>query len=336
MNKRSLLILGFSIITLAANQLSVLAQTRQPTNAELKRLRQEFQQIINLMQKDKIAYGNYMRDRRTSQEKQARESFINAWSKVEPGLAPFFGGWGGYETARHIYPSNIKGRVCVIKTGEGYGSFDTGVLSNGVIKTNGGEVLFKEGNYLAPASLKNGRFVVNLVNDIPLNSPRPLEPLTKLLDYIFKSPEKNKVAQQFNAAGCTNLKPGQQSNTYIDNNCQPNHHLSQSDLFGIFYKSEFKAKSKSYWFYSGKYQDGSAIYCISQPGFKQPRPLNELKPIQFHFIKKITKDPRNKTAFLIITREGNGSYVPMIQYRLTLSTPSKPVLTKLRTWTSKD
>ncbi|MCW5312956.1 hypothetical protein GTQ43_03550 [Nostoc sp. KVJ3] len=210
---RSLLILGFSIIILAANQLSALAQTRQPTNAEIKRLRQEFRQIINLKQKDK-SYANYIRDRRTSQEKQARASFIDAWSKTEPGLAPFFGVWGGYETARHIYPSNIKGRVCVIKTGEGYGSFDVGVLSNGVIKTNSGEVLFKEGNYLAPVSIKNGRFVVNLVNDIPLNSPTSLEPLTQLLNYIFELPDKSNIAQQFNAADCTNLKPGQQSNTW--------------------------------------------------------------------------------------------------------------------------
>ncbi|MEH2114347.1 hypothetical protein [Nostoc sp.] len=129
--------------------------------------------------------------------------------------------------------------------------------------------------------------------------------------------------------------PSKAQETYIDNECQQNQQLSKSDLFSIFYKLEFQTKGKTYWFYSGRYQDGAAIFCISQPGFKQPRPLNELKPIQFNFIEKITKDPGKKTAFLIITREGNGSYVPMIQYRLTLSTPDKPVLTKLRTWRSE-
>ncbi|MEH2195454.1 MAG: hypothetical protein V7K98_22820 [Nostoc sp.] len=129
--------------------------------------------------------------------------------------------------------------------------------------------------------------------------------------------------------------PGNAQEIYVDDNCKQNQQLSQSELFAVFHKSKFQTKGQTYWFYSGKYQDGSAIFCISQPGFKQPRPLSELKPIQFHFIEKITKDPRNKTAFLIVTREGNGSYVRMIEYRLTLSTPAKPTLTKLRTWRSE-
>jgi cob(I)alamin adenosyltransferase len=47
--KRSLFILGFSLITLGVNELSVLAQTRQPTNAEIKRLRQELEQQIRVL-----------------------------------------------------------------------------------------------------------------------------------------------------------------------------------------------------------------------------------------------------------------------------------------------
>ncbi|MDZ8139068.1 MAG: hypothetical protein RM049_27940 [Nostoc sp. DedQUE04] len=120
---------------------------------------------------------------------------------------------------------------------------------------------------------------------------------------------------------------------YIDNNCKQNQQLNESDRFTIFYKSEFKTKGQTYWFYSGRYQDGSTIVCISQPGFKQAKPLN-IQQIQSGYIDKINKDPRNKTAFLVTVREGNGSYVPMFQYRLNLSTPSKPALTKLRTWTS--
>ncbi|AFY45126.1 hypothetical protein [Nostoc sp. PCC 7107] len=120
---------------------------------------------------------------------------------------------------------------------------------------------------------------------------------------------------------------------YIDDNCKQNQQLNEFDRFTVFYKSEFQTKGQKYWFYSGRYQDGSTIICISKPGFKQPKPLN-IQQIQSAYIDKISKDPRNKTAFLVTVREGNGSYVPMFQYRLNLSTPSKPTLTKLRTWTS--
>jgi hypothetical protein len=204
--KLSLFILGLSLMTLGVNQLSALAQTRQPTNAEIKRLRQELQQDIRLI-KNNSTGASYLQDTRTQLEKNTRESFVSAWSKTEPRLAPFFGIWGGYESVRHIYPSNIKGRVCVVKTGEGYGSVTTGIFSNGVIKTNVGEVLFKEGNYyLGAALLKNGKFVSDY-GEIPLHSPSPLEPLNKLLNYIFEPSEKNQISQQFKAAGCTSSLP---------------------------------------------------------------------------------------------------------------------------------
>lgn len=201
----SLLILGFSVLTLGTSQLSVLAQTRQPTNVEIGRLRQQFQQFIRSTKNNSIGAG-YIQDRRTQVEKNTRESFVRSWSKIEPGLAPFMGVWYGYENSKHIYPSKTKGCVCVISTGEGYGDFDIGVLSNGVITTSRGGVLFKEGNYLGSGLLRDGRFVENN-GEIPFHSPRPLEPLTKLLGNIFESPDKSQVSQQFKAAGCISSRP---------------------------------------------------------------------------------------------------------------------------------
>jgi len=213
--KRSLFILGLSLITLGVNELSVLAQTRQPTNAEIKRLRQELQQQIRRAKNNNVGAG-YLQDRRTQVEKKTRESFVRAWSKTEPGLAPFMGIWSGYENSEHIYPSNTKGKVCIVSTGEGYGSLTTGILSNGLIKTNGGGVLFKEGNFLGFALLKNGRFVSNN-GEIPLHSPRPIEPLNRLLEYIFEASEKNQISQQFKAAGCTSSLPNSSANTQPQN-----------------------------------------------------------------------------------------------------------------------
>ena len=205
--KRSLFILGFSLITLGVNELSVLAQTRQPTNAEIKRLRQELQQQIS-----NVGAGS-LQDRRTQVEKKTRESFVRAWSKTEPELAPFFGRWVGYENISHIYPSKSKGRVCVFETAEGSGSLTIGVFSNGVIKTNIGGVLFKEGNYyLGSALLKNGRFVGNN-SERPFRSPTTIEPLNKLLENIFEASEKKQISQQFKAAGCTSSLPNSSANT---------------------------------------------------------------------------------------------------------------------------
>ena len=198
--KLRLFILGFSLITLTANELSVLAQTRQPTNTELRKLRQELQQHIIRLTKN---ISVHLQDSRAQVEKNTRESFVRAWSKTEPELAPFFGLWVGYENSSYIYPSNSKGRVCVVETAEGSGRLTTGVFSNGVIKTNIGEVLFKEGNYyLGSALLKNGRFV-STNGEIPLRSPRPVESLSGLLESIFEASEKNQISQQFKAAGCT-------------------------------------------------------------------------------------------------------------------------------------
>jgi hypothetical protein len=123
--------------------------------------------------------------------------------------------------------------------------------------------------------------------------------------------------------------------TIVDSKCINHQQIAPDDGFRVFYKSEFKTKEQTYWLYSARYEDGSAIVCISKPGFKQARHLN-LEPINSVFIDKLVKDSRNKTAFLITVRDGNGSYVPMMEYRLNLSIPSKPILTQLRTWTSKD
>lgn len=212
---RSLFILGFSLVTLAANQLAVLAQTRQPTNAEIKRLHQELQESIRHL-KNNSTVAHHVEDRRTQAEKNERESFVRAWSKIEPSLAPFMGAWHGYESSRYIYPSNTKGRACVVVREEGIATFNTGVLFNGVIRTNNGGLLFKEGDFLGSVLLEKGRFIRNY--ETPFHHPRPLEPLTKMLDSLYDaSPaHKNQIAQQFKAAGCTysvaTLKPENTSN----------------------------------------------------------------------------------------------------------------------------
>ncbi|BAT53268.1 hypothetical protein NOS3756_22270 [Nostoc sp. NIES-3756] len=133
--------------------------------------------------------------------------------------------------------------------------------------------------------------------------------------------------------GLVSATPTTAQETYIDDKCKQNQQLNESDRFTVTYKSEFQSKGQTYWLYSGQYIDGYAIVCISKPGFKQPKPLN-IKQIQSGYIEKIAKDLRTQTAYLITVRDGNGSYVPVTQYRVNLSIPERPITTKLRSWRS--
>jgi len=117
---------------------------------------------------------------------------------------------------------------------------------------------------------------------------------------------------------------------YLDNNCRRNQALAQDDRFTLFYRSQFRANNQDYWFYAGRYQDGAAIFCISKPNFSDPKPLSERLEIQYHFIENIVKVSNMNAAFLVTVREGNGSGVPLTDYRLNLSNPNRPVLTRLR------
>jgi hypothetical protein len=102
---------------------------------------------------------------------------------------------------------------------------------------------------------------------------------------------------------------------YIDKNCQRNQQLPQLEKFTIFSRNEFTTNGQNYWFYAARYQDGGVLICSSKPNFNQPKPINEPK-IQANFIDKILRDPNNKTAFIILVREGNGPPGPRDKLRL--------------------
>jgi hypothetical protein len=107
----------------------------------------------------------------------------------------------------------------------------------------------------------------------------------------------------------------QPSPRYIDKNCRLNQELSETERFTLFNNSDFTANGQNYWFYAARYLDGTVLFCISKPNFSQPKPLTE-KQIQSQFIDKIARDPNNKTAFIILVREGNGPPGPRDKLRL--------------------
>jgi hypothetical protein len=128
----------------------------------------------------------------------------------------------------------------------------------------------------------------------------------------------------------TSIQAGfaQPSPRYIDKNCRLNQELSERERFTLFNNSDFTANGQNYWFYAARYLDGAVLFCISKPNFNQPKPLTS-KQIQSQFIDKILRDPNNKTAFIILVREGNGPEAPVTNYGLELSNVDRPKLTSL-------
>ena len=65
------------------------------------------------------------------------------------------------------------------------------------------------------------------------------------------------------------------------------------------------------------------LFCISKPNFNQPKPLTE-KQIQSQLIDKTAPDPNNKTALIILIREGNGPPGPRDKLRLKFEQSRSP------------
>ena len=193
-NSRVLISFGLSLVILIASALKIFAQQqleRYPTAAEVERLREKLRQQIR---------RNNVGDMRTQTEKQRRESFVRDWSRVDPAVAPFLGKWSGYEEGLSVYPSNRRGRVCLIYIGIQAADFGLGTVSNGVIRTNDKEVILKEGDYLGIVTVRNNQ--ADIFVEIPYNSPTVTQPAREFAQLSANAQEVDKVVGEFNAAGC--------------------------------------------------------------------------------------------------------------------------------------
>ena len=177
---------------------------RYPTNSEIKTLRQQFRQQITKMKSDRVGSG-YIKDRRSSTERQARNSFVKSWNRVDPSIALFLGSWGGYEDTYHIYPSKKHHKVCIIRTGEGHAGFNIGMISNGNILTEERVVLFREGIYLGSGNIYKGK--PQIATDIPYNSPTVPQSVVEMTSSSFEETEKTSIRQGLKENGCISSLP---------------------------------------------------------------------------------------------------------------------------------
>lgn len=213
MKGSSLVSLIVSCAVLVTGSLSVFAQSqRYPTDAEIVRLIREFQQRASSSPYSRECCGGWERDRRTSSEKQALESFVKARSRVDPTVAPFLGWWVNNDGDIGVYPSNVRGRVCVIRASPGPSyKFSVGSIDKQHIRLTGelaGRVLINQKNpsgnvfllvafvdYDNVARAKPG-------SDIYTSPLLPQDP-TKLAISRANPQENSKIVREFKAAGCT-------------------------------------------------------------------------------------------------------------------------------------
>lgn len=204
LNGKVIISLGLSIIALKVCSLPVFAQSaseRYPTTTELVRLREKLRQQIRA-----IENGNEFKNFRTLADKQRLASLVSAWAKVDPIVAPFLGYWSGYEESLLIYPSNTKGRVCIIYEGLGLNEIYFGNVVNGEIRTDEKETIIKEGDYLGVASVRNNQ------PDIFVTPPYMNPRITLLMsDFMSRGsmnrPDIAPMVRKFKASGCRDGLP---------------------------------------------------------------------------------------------------------------------------------
>ena len=223
MKGRSILGYLMSISALVFYALPAVAQSseRYPTNAEAQQAIQEFRQKIIPAARRTAQFGLGKRDPRL-------DTFTNAWSKVDPAAAFFLGRWERGTSNIQIYPSYIKGRVCIILLALSGGnnwniSFATGTVQGAQILIDSGlqratrsiyykESFIRQGNYLGTVRIDNGIKNVDLYTSYSysLIPPTQISSISQI--------QKAQVVQQFEAAGCTTSLP---SNSQIATNRSP-------------------------------------------------------------------------------------------------------------------
>jgi hypothetical protein len=213
MKVRSLLSLIVSCAVLVTGSLSVFAQSqRYPTDAEIQRLIREFQQRASSPPYSRECCGGWEADKRTASQKQPLESFVRNWSQIDPTVAPFLGWWANNDGDIGVYPSNVRGRVCVIRASPAPSyKFSVGSIDKQHIRLTGelaGRVLINQKNssgnvFLLVAFVDRDNVArAEPGSDIYTYPELPKDP-TKL-DISKANPQENsKIVREFKAAGCS-------------------------------------------------------------------------------------------------------------------------------------
>jgi hypothetical protein len=188
--RRGLITSCLSLVIIAGGSLPVLAQyQRYPTDVEIQGLIPEFRRQIQRW--SQAINPESLKD---------ATSFVAAWQRVDRASAPFLGQWTSVDENKSIYPSNVKGRVCIIDTSYEGARFSLGEVSNNRIRTSTRQVIIKQGTFLGVAGYNQGAGIY------PYYLLKTVEsPITSC--YLIYFAEKAEIIKQFKAAGCTAFVP---------------------------------------------------------------------------------------------------------------------------------
>jgi len=115
-NKSWLGVLSFAIALMAGNLAGAIAQN---SRSDRHLSDQEIQSLINSVQLSRVVNRVTDRvgldDKRSQFEINSIDQFVSAWQKDAPSIAPFLGNWRAYEESLEIYPSTLRGQVCIVR-----------------------------------------------------------------------------------------------------------------------------------------------------------------------------------------------------------------------------
>lgn len=129
--------LSFASVLMVGNWSGAIAQVsnRYLSDQEIQSLDAEFQS------RSRGVTGRGYTDRRQSSEIIQINEFVNAWQQVDSSISPFLGNWEGLEEGLSIYPSTLKGKVCVVHSSYGTDGvqrfFNSGTISGNKLISDG-------------------------------------------------------------------------------------------------------------------------------------------------------------------------------------------------------
>lgn len=192
------------LITLPVPVIAIGWSERYPTQMEIQQLVKKFlQQASQPKPEGSPCCLGSERDPRSATTKRKISSFVKGWGKINPDIAPFTGRWINNNAVVTVYPTKVKGRVCVILSGVQEDFFTTGLFSQGHIKLQDGELagraLILQRNKSGTPFLLSAGIYANVPNftiyGLAYTPDAPAE---------FLSPAtKANILQQFKLAGCS-------------------------------------------------------------------------------------------------------------------------------------
>jgi len=214
--KKVLLVsLSFATVLVSGNWSGAIAQNLR---SDRHLSEQEIQSLINSVQLSRVVNRVTDRvgldDKRSQLEINSINQFVRAWQKADPSIAPFLGNWSAYEESLELYPSIVRGQVCVVReyfAGSREGTkrlLNVGKVSGDKLITDGelGKKVFvkRKGILRKPST---SEFPIQEVEYVGMFGS--IKGSTDFSAYIFPIKLKEINDSRFNRLGCTASLPSQ-------------------------------------------------------------------------------------------------------------------------------